>query len=216
MLPTDPQLLRDVRQELAGDRAVDAAAIHVAVQDAVAVLSGSVANAAAKQAAVVAARRVPGVRRVFDSIAVKAADPAFDDAAIARRVSAILALDAAVPDDGVAAAVDHGFVTLSGEVDWPYQREAARSAAARIAGVVGVTCRIETRGPPSAADLRGRILAALEGAVEAETAGLEIAVDHGVVQLDGALAGASHRDAAERAVREAPGVIRVENHLTGG
>lgn len=216
MPPTDPQLLRDVRQELGSDRAVDAAAIHVAVQDAVVVLSGSVANAAAKEAAVIAGRRVPGIRRVFESIVVKPADHALDDTAIANRVRAILELDAAVPCDGAIVAVDKGQVTLTGEVDWPYEREAARTAAARIAGVVGVTRKIEARGPPSVADLRGRILAVLEGAVEAEAAGLEIAVDQGVVQLGGALAGASHRDAAERAVREAPGVIRVENHLTAG
>ncbi len=216
MTPTDQQLLRDVRQELGSDPAVDTVAIHVAVQDAVVVLSGSVANLATRHAAVTGARRVPGVRRVFESITVKPADPTLDDAAIAARVRAILDLDAAVPEDAVDVAVDNGLVSLTGEVDWPYEREAARTAAARIAGVTGVACRIEARGPPSVADLRGRILAALEGTIEAEAAGLEIAIEDGVVRIDGTLCGAAHRDAAERAVGEAPGVARVESNIALG
>ncbi|MCW3846014.1 BON domain-containing protein [Sphingomonas sp. LB-2] len=216
MLQPDAQLLRDVRRELGSDHSIDASAIHVAVQDGVVVLSGSVANVGAREAAASAARRVPDVRRVFEKISVRPVDPALDDAAIAARVHAILDLDAAVPTGAVDVAVDKGFVTLTGEVDWPYEREAARSATSRIAGVTGVACRIETRGPPSVADLRGRILAALEGLVEAQAAAIEIAVEDGVVQLAGMLGGTACRDAAERAVREAPGVRSVESHLTGG
>ena len=87
MLRPDDQLVRDVRRALGSDHSIDSAAIHVSVQDGVAVLSGSVANSAAKEAATAAARRVPGIRRVFETIALRPADPSLDDCVIAQRVS---------------------------------------------------------------------------------------------------------------------------------
>lgn len=209
----DARLKRDVLYELDHDARVGAAHLHVTVSDGVAVVSGSLPNLTAKQAALAAARRVPALRRAFDGIAIDPALGSPTDAEIAERVRAILMLDAAVPAGVLDVAVAEGRVTLSGAVDWGYQREAARSAAARIGGVTHVVDRIEVSGPPSVADLRGRILAALEQLVEAEAAAIDIEIEAGVVRLRGALDGAACRKAAEQAARAAPGVVRVENLL---
>lgn len=212
-MTSDEQLTRDIGYELGHDTRVDAVHLHVAVQDGAAVLSGSAPNLASKQAALAAARRVTGVRRVFDGIAVDTSLDGPADGEIAERVRAILALDAAVPPGAIEVDVAEGRVTLTGSVDWGYQREAARSAAARISGAVAVLDRIEVAGPPSVSDIRGRILAALEHLVESETSALTIEIEQGVVRLAGSLDGAACREAAVQATRTAPGVVSVENEL---
>lgn len=206
----DPQYLRNVRDELDWDPLVDHAAIHVVVQDGVAILSGTVPSLAAKVAAEKAARRAFGITGVFDGITVRA-DPDSTDEAIAGRVRTMLDLDANVPTAAVAATVEHGQVTLTGTVEWEHQREAARGAASRVRGVQGVACRIQVQGTPSMTDIRGRIVTALEQAVEADASGISIELDGGTVRLAGKLSCAHERDVAEAAARAAPGVTHVED-----
>jgi len=62
------------------------------------------------------------------------------------RVMNALHWDLAVPRNRVAIAVEDGWVTISGEVDLPYQKQCAESDARNVPGVVGVTNRIALAG----------------------------------------------------------------------
>jgi len=208
----DPQLLRNVRDELDWDPAVDHTAVHAVVQDGVAILSGTVANHAAKLAAEKAARRAFGIRGVFNGITVRE-DPDATDEAILARVRTMLDLDANVPPNTLEVTVEHGHATLSGTVEWEYQREAARTAAGRVRGVTGVTTRIHVNGIPSITDIRGRVVTALQEAAEADAATIRIELDGGTVKLAGKLASSHERDIAETAARTAPGVVHVEDRI---
>lgn len=208
----DPQLLRNVRDELDWDPAVDHTAIHAVVQDGVAILSGVVSNFAAKLAAEKAARRAFGIRGVFDGVTVSN-DPEATDDAVCGRVATMLDLDANVPSHDLAVKVAHGHVTLSGTVDWEYQREAARTAAGRVRGVTGVTTLIHVNGIPSMTDIRGRMVTALQQAAEAEAGAIRIELDGSIVKLAGKLSSARERDIAEAAARTAPGVTHVEDDI---
>lgn len=208
----DEQLLRNVRDELGWDPAVDHGAIHVVVQDGVVILSGTVTSHAAKLAAEKAAHGAFGIRGVFDGITV-GNDPEATDEAILARVRAMLELDAAVPAHTLEAAVENGHATLSGTVDWEYQREAARSAAGRVRGVTGVTTHVQVSGIPSIADIRGRVVTALQQAAEADAATIRIELDGSTVRLEGTLPSAHERDIAEAAARAAPGVADVEDRI---
>lgn len=209
----DPQLLRNVRDELDWDRAVDHTAVHVIVQDGVAILSGSVASYASKVAAEKAARRAFGIKGVFDGITVRPEDPDATDAAVAQRVAAMLDLDALVPRGTVSVAVERGHATLTGAVQWDYQREAARTGAARVRGVTGVTCLVQVHGTPSLTDIRGRIVTALEHAAESDADAIHIELDGGRVRLSGRVATRREREIAEDAVRGAPGVTQVDDQI---
>ncbi len=57
-------------------------------------------------------------------------------------VSNALHWDLAVPRDRVKVEEKDGWVTMSGVVDWPYQRTSAESDAHRVPGVAGVTNQI--------------------------------------------------------------------------
>jgi osmotically-inducible protein OsmY len=55
------------------------------------------------------------------------------------RVLNALFWDLAVPRDRLNVDVENGWVTVSGMVDLPYQRDCAESDALGVSGVIGVT-----------------------------------------------------------------------------
>ena len=80
------------------------------------------------------------------------AGPAADRGVLTTSSSDILAQvlnalfwDCAVPRHRVSVTFEQGWVTLTGEVDWPYQRCCAECDARRVPGVLGVTNAIRVR-----------------------------------------------------------------------
>ncbi|WP_454884176.1 BON domain-containing protein [Sphingomonas oryzagri] len=215
MKKSDGQLQRDVLDELAWEPSVDQAELGVSVVDGVVTLSGFVTSYAEKIAAEKAARRVAGVRAIAEEIKVRfASDRKTGDAEVAKRIADILAWDALVPDDGITIKVEHGWVTLSGMVDWNYQANAAGKAAGKITGVTGIINLIAVRQHPVATDVRDRILDAFRRQANLDAGGISVRTDGGKVVLTGQVKAWYERGVAERAAWSAPGVTRVEDHLT--
>ena len=59
------------------------------------------------------------------------------DNVLATAVSAALHADGTVPEGAVVATVRAGVATLTGELAWQSEREAAREAAASVPGIIG-------------------------------------------------------------------------------
>ena len=155
MKKSDSQLQHDVMAELEWEPAVDHADIGVAVTDGVVTLSGYVKNFTEKLAAEKAVRRVAGVRAIAEEINVRlASDSKMADHEIAKRIVDIIAWTISIPADTVKVKVEHGWVTLSGTVDWFFQSNEARKAASRVSGVVGVTNLINVNQLPARADVK--------------------------------------------------------------
>ncbi|MGH2263411.1 BON domain-containing protein, partial [Klebsiella pneumoniae] len=126
---SDAALRERVQSALAFEPGIEDLHIGVAVEDGVVTLTGHVATYAQKLAAEEAVQRVKGVRGIAQEIAVRmAADKQLADDQIAKRALSIIAWDATIPDGTVQVSVQKGWVTLSGTVDWFYQREAAACA----------------------------------------------------------------------------------------
>lgn len=128
-------------------------------------------------------------------------DPCVDDALI--RIGLPSSIRAGVAD---------GHVTLTGRVPWPFHRVAAEVAVRHVAGVTGVTNRIEVAPLASYRDVRTRIAEAL-GNSGGSARHITVTIKGGVVTLTGHLASAAQRDAVAEAVAAAPGVSRVENRI---
>ena len=136
----DLALQARVMEELAWDPAVDPAQIGVAARHGVVTLSGIVESFAAKAAAERAAGRVRGVRAIATEIEVRLpADHHRADAEIAERALRLLEWDVEVPHERIRLRVEHGLVTLTGEVGYHFQRAAAEADLRRLGGVRGVT-----------------------------------------------------------------------------
>ena len=135
---SDISLRQDILDELEFEPSVNAAHIGVAVEKGVATLTGHVSSYAEKVAAEHAAQRVKGVRGIAEEIEVRYPDAKKTaDDEIAKRALSIIGWDTTIPDDRLMVKVQNGWITLSGEVAWNYQRSGAEDAVRKLSGVFG-------------------------------------------------------------------------------
>lgn len=212
-MKTDSQLQSDVMAELRWEPQVDHENVGVSVRNGVVTLTGYVPNYAQKHAAERAAGRVAGVKAIAEEIAVRfATDPGTSDSEIAQRVVSILEWDVTVPE-AIKVKVEDGRVTLTGQVGWNYQRDAAARVAGRVHGVRSVCNLIEVKPKLTTADVRERIVAALKRASAADAGAISVSVEGGTVRLSGRVKGWNERKLAEDAAWAAPGVSKVEDEI---
>ncbi len=214
----DKQLRQDVIAELDFEPSIEAAEIGVAVDNGVVTLSGHVPNYAQKLAAERAAWRVKGVKAIAQEIQVRlASDKKCNDDEIAKRAVSMLAWNASVPRDALHVKVQNGWVTLSGNVNWNYQRDAAEAGIRKLSGVIGVINNINLVPAAQSTDIKQRIVEALKRHAEVEADRILISVQEGGrVSLEGDVHNWDERRAVERAAWSAPGVRIVEDHLRIG
>lgn len=211
----DRVLQRKVIAELEWEPSVDSADIGVAVVDGVVTLSGYVTSYAQKLAAEKAVCRVAGVDAIAEELKVRyASDAKTADHEIAKRIVDMLTWNALIPQDSIQVKVEHGWVTLMGEVKWHYQSREAARIASQINGVVGVSNTIKIGNRVNAGDVRHRIEDAFKRQADLDARSVTISVDGGQVTLGGQVRAWHERKTAERAAWAAPGVNRVVDHIT--
>jgi osmotically-inducible protein OsmY len=213
-MKTDSQIQQDVMDELQWEPRVDHAGIGVAVTDGVVTLSGFVPSYASKIAAEKAARRVKGVRGLAEEVEVRLpSDPKTADPEIAKRIADIFDWSVTVPRGRIDVKVEHGWVTLSGKVDFHYHRQSAKDLVSRISGVRGVTNLIEVKAAPSSIDIKDRIVAALKRAADVDASTINVVTEGDTVKLGGRVHAWYERQVAERAAWAAPGVNKVVDNI---
>ena len=213
----DKHIRQDIIDELDWDPSIDSANIGVAVDNGVATLTGHLSNYAQKFAAERAAQRVRSVRAVAGEIEVRFPGAVkHDDEQIAGQAASVLSWDVLLPKGAIKVKVSKGFVTLTGEVDWEYQRRAAELDVHKLPGVTAISNQVSIKLRVSPADIRTRIEGALKRDAYLEADGVKIVVDSGRVKLEGKVRTWRERGAVERAAWAAPGVRMVEDHLAVG
>jgi osmotically-inducible protein OsmY len=210
---SDDDIREDVMLELQWDPKITSSDIAVAVKDGVVTLSGFVHSYWEKDAAEKAAKRVYGVKGVANDIGVKLPS-ARTDPEIARDAVQALESHVSIPADKIKVTVKNGWVTLEGKVDWQYQKAIAESAVKNLKGVVGITNNIEVAPRVSPADVKSKIEESLKRSAELDARRITVEVEGSTVKLYGSVRSWVERDEAERAAWAAPGVTKVENHIT--
>ena len=212
---TDKQLQQHVSDELAWEPSVTSEHISVTARDGIITLSGHVPSFWEKRAALAAATRVKGVKAVAEEIEVKLfGNNLWADDKIAERAVQSLASDGSVPKDKVKLSVEKGYLTLTGEVDWNYQKTAADNAVHRLTGVIGVANDIKIKPHVQAYEVREQIKKALTRTASYEAEDLSINIDGGNVTLGGNLDNWYERDLAETATWSVPGVTHVHDKIS--
>lgn len=215
---TDSSLRQDIIDELDFEPSMEAANIGVVVEKSIVTLTGHVPTYSQKMTVEDVVRRVKGVKGIAEEIEVRpvGSNRTADDE-IAKRAVNTLNWNTSIPTGTVQVKVQMGWVTLTGKVEWFYQRNAASNAVRDLAGVVGVTNQIEIRQHASATDVKKRIEDALKRNAEVEAQAIRVDVlDGGKVRLQGKVHAWSERSAAERAAWSAPGVTTVEDRIAIG
>jgi osmotically-inducible protein OsmY len=213
-MKTDAQLKKDIQDELGWDPAVHATDIGVIVKDGIVTLTGHLSSYAEKYAAERATERVSGVQALVMEVDVRLPSSSKrDDADLANAARNALAWNVVVPDSHIQLKVEKGWVTLTGEVEWDYQRKAADRAVRDLLGVVGVSNLIKVKPHVSTSDVQKKIQEALARQAETEAQQLQVLVDGSRVTLRGKVHSWVERQAAQGAAWSAPGVTNVVNEL---
>lgn len=211
----DKQLEAAVLAELAWEPSVEAAHIGVAVHEGVVTLSGHVGSFLEKHMTEVTVGRVKGVRAVAEGIEVRLpAGHRRDDEAIAAAALARLDWEAAVPKDSIKIKVENGWLSLAGQVDWHYQKEAAESAVRRLLGLAGVTNQVTIRPKVDASRLSDDIVHALHRSWFFDPKTITVAVNDGRITLSGTATSRHDRQIAAATAWSSPGATSVQNNIT--
>jgi osmotically-inducible protein OsmY len=216
-LQNDSRLKTAIMDELAWTASVDADRIDVAVTDGAVTLSGDVRSYPEHEAALHAAMRVHGVVAVADEMVVRHTSDMPDDSDLAREVATVFDhLTVILPRGSVQTSVHDHVITLSGAVNWQYQRVAAQQAVTTLPGVTGVHNMItlkptvEVSGP----DAKARITAALVRDAQVDARRIHIDVTGSKIRLTGSVSSLAERRQAEHAAWFTPGVTHVTNELS--
>ncbi len=210
-MKTDSQIQSDVMQELKWDASVTHEHIGVTVKDGVVTLTGSVPSYMEK----FAAKHVYGVKAVVEKTQVELpGSHQRDDQDLAEAVLSALRWNVQVPDRMLKVTVSDGWVTLSGEVDWKFQKQAAENSIRILTGVKGVMNEISIKSRVLPSDIKQQIEQALKRAVEREAQRIKVSVQGGKVILAGNVRSLADLRDVKGAVWNAPGVSSVEDRLS--
>ena len=213
-MKTDSQLKADALAELAWDPAINPAAIGVIVKNGLVTLTGHLDTFAQKHAAERAVRRVAGVRGIAVELDVRLApEHRRSDSDIAQAAVAALRWNSLVPDDRVQVEAEDAWVTLTGEVDWPYQLTSAQQCIRPLTGVRGVTNLVTLKPHVRGHDIAQQITEALKRHAEREARHIDVEVDGGTVTLSGTVDSLADHDAAIGAAFGTRGVTSVIDKL---
>jgi len=215
MQRTDTDLQKDIVAELNWEPSLRNDDVAVGVRDGVVTLAGFVDSFIDKWKAERAASKIKGVKAIANELEVKLPTTSSrPDPDIARAALDALNWDTSVPHDRIKVKVEKGWLTLEGDVDWYYQKEAAERAVRHLTGVKGVSNLIMLRVLPAPSDVKQRIKEALQRGAQVDAEHITVDIEGNQAILRGTVRSYAEMRDAERAARNAPGVTEVKNRLT--
>jgi osmotically-inducible protein OsmY len=200
-----------VTRQLDWDPEVDASAVGVAARNGTVTLTGFIDSYAGKLAAERAAKCVHGVRAVANDVEVRLRLERTDPD-IAQDAARALELRSSVPD-GVQVVVHNGHATLTGKVDWLFQKTSAENALRHIRGLRSVLNHISVAPLAAVRDVRHRIVKALHQNADVDARHIMVTVSGDTATLTGTAGTWLQRNCAERAAANAPGIAHVDNRI---
>ncbi len=213
-MKNNAELQTDVQDAIKWEPSMHAAEIGVIVKDGVVTLTGTIDSYGKKIEAEKAAKNVAGVRAVVEQIEVKFPSSwSKTDNDIAAEVLNALKSNWSIPADKVKVKIEDGWVTLDGQLNWNYEREAALNAVRFLMGVKGLTDRITIKSEILEAIEKANIEGALKRNWNINDDDITVQATGHKVTLTGTVNSWFQKDEASRIAWGAPGVWNVDNEL---
>jgi osmotically-inducible protein OsmY len=215
MMKTNEVLQRDVQNALKWEPSLHAAEIGVTAKDGIVTLSGTVDSYTKKTEAEWAAKNVLGVKALVENIVVHFHDnwSKRDGEEIALEIVEAFKSKWGIPTKGIKVKVEDGWVTLEGELQWNYQREAAEKTATSQVGVKGLTNLIKIKSETNDSIEKKQIEEALARNWAIDSKNIHVEVGTNKVTLQGKVESVYEKEQAARIAWNAPGVWSVDNQL---
>ncbi|TXC84419.1 BON domain-containing protein [Paraburkholderia azotifigens] len=212
--PRDGDLTNCIVESIRRDPLLSRESILVDVRHGRAVLTGTVSSCAARVAAREAAEDVQGVASVATELIVNVPpDLRRSDAEIRDAVLDTLKWRACLPSGAVTVTVSNGCVTLSGRVDWSYQRKLAETVLLPLRSIMSISNELRVSDRQIQMEVSARIRTALRVAAEMRADAIKVEVRDGVVTLLGPLPAVDERAYVSAVVQSHPEVRRVHDHI---
>ena len=213
-MKANTELYEDIVEKLEFEPSVDAKNITIAVKEGVVTLAGKVTTLFEKCSAERAVKSIEGVKAVANDMEVDITVPfQHTDAEIARAAAHALEWDVTVPGAGIQVSVEKGQVTLTGQVEWWFERQSAEKAIRRLVGVRSVNNKIIIRPKVAAKDVERQIMREFHRNADIDAKRIEVAVDGNKVTLKGHVRSWAESQEATRGAWSVPGITQVDNQL---
>jgi len=215
MMKNNAELQKMVQDAIKWEPLLHAAEIGVTVKDGIVTLTGMVDSYAKKMEAEQAAKNVAGVKAIVEKIEVKFSTLVAkkDDNDIAKEILNAFRWNWEVPSEGVKVKVEDGWVTLEGEIQWNYQKQAARNAIKNLIGVLGVTNNIKIKTNTLDKIEQADIESAMHRNWSIKDSDITVKVSENRVHLSGTVNSFYQKEEAGRIAWNAPGVWTVDNEI---
>ncbi len=217
---SETEIQREVMEELEWEAVMNAnsvkpTAIGVAVTKGIVTLSGTVDSYTKKSAAEKAVMRVAGVKAVANEIEVRLSSIYNkNDTEIAEAILNAIKWSTSIPEAKIKVKVQNGWITLEGEVEWEFQKRAARKVVEDLIGVKGVENEILVVSKVATPqDIKEKIKAAFKRNYYLDFNKINVDINGSTAILKGEVRTLAEKIAAENAAWCAPGIIRVDNKL---
>ena len=153
-------LYTQVMEQLKFEPGVNEANITVAIRDnGIVVLGGKVGSYAEKHLAEEAVEKIVTVKGVANEIEVELLlSYKRNDVDIVKAALNTLKWTVLVPHEKIKVAVDKGHVTITGDVEYNYQKERAEEAVRDLYGVISVTNNIRIKPSVTPFEVKQKIM----------------------------------------------------------
>lgn len=213
-MKTDEILQQDVSNALKSENLIGTCNIGVITNNGIVTLMGVVDNYTKKTAAENIAGKITGVESVINKVTVIINNwEEKKDIEITAEILNAFRWNWNTLNDTIKVRVLNGWVMLSGEVAWNYQKDAATDAVANLIGVKGVTNIITIKSQNNTIINKTTLKLALQNHLALDSINIEIEVSDSNITLKGTVDSWYQKELAGRIAWKAPGVINVTNEL---